>query len=224
MTEDENLLFERLNEIKHCACRACHHFHRVNHDGMKNVSCRQGFCMLGMLEGNYSLYISSSQSKECEGFLFDERNFQISKAEDELGEGLKEFQNSVRDKRTRNYKLLEPLLKKHEAFFQACQKSPGIANFLAAQKIQVLASEMYRDLNKDKYLNVYIMVSLRKADYRKFLAQVSVEIHDRFCDCHSIEFNPNPPPSQSEEPDAIPGSPKALLLESMGLIDPKREA
>ena len=222
--QDDDLLLERLKESKHCTCRACHHFHRVNFDGVKNVSNRQGFCILGMLEGDYTLFISSSLSKECTGFLFSERNFQISKAEDELKGDLKEFQNSVKDRRTRNYQLLKPLLKQHEAFFQACQKSPGMANFLADQKIQILAAELFRDLHKDKFLEVYKMVQLKKADYRKFLAQVSVEIHDRFCDCHSIEFNPAPIPAQPEEPDVIPGTQKALLLESMGLFDPKKEA
>lgn len=220
---DNNPLIEQLKEIKPCNCRACHHFHRVNFEGVKNVSVRQGFCILGMLEGDYSLFVSSSQSKECEGFLFSERNSQISKAEDELKEGLKEFQNSVQDKRTRNYKLLEPLLKKHESFFKACQNSPGMAHHLATIKINVIAAEMYRDLNKDKFLEVYNMVSLRKTEYRKFLAQVAVEIHDRFCDCHSIEFTPDPISAQQQELDVIPGTPKALLLEAMGRIDPKKE-
>lgn len=222
MQEDETLL-EQLNEIKHCNCRDCHHFYRVNFEGVKNVGNRKGFCILGMLEGDYTLFVSSNQSKECEGFLLNVKNSQITKAEKELNEGIKEFQNSVHDKRTRNYKLLEPLLKKHESFFLACQKSPGSSHFLANQKTKVLAAEMYRDLNKDRFFEVYNMVNLKNADYRKFLALVAVVIHDKFCDCHSIEFNPTPAPVQHVDLDTIPGTHKALLLESMGLINSKKE-
>jgi len=50
---------EKIQALAGNACRGCAHFIRVNFDSLYNVTNRQGFCILGQLEGDWGLYVSS---------------------------------------------------------------------------------------------------------------------------------------------------------------------
>jgi hypothetical protein len=64
---------------------------RVNFDSAYNVTNRQGFCILGQLEGDWGLYVSSSISTKCAGFIFSEDHAKIHEAERKLTDDFHEF-------------------------------------------------------------------------------------------------------------------------------------
>ena len=188
MTE-EKTIEEKIKSIaRYNACRSCKHFIRVNFEGVKNVVHRQGFCLLGGLEGDYGLCVSRSAA-ECMGFVFDENHFNITTAEQSLKEAQEKFCESIRDKRSRNYKLIEPMMEATTKYIEDVKaKHVGYASMLAMHDVEITARKYYRENHSDEYMKVYNMVNLRKADYLKFLAKMSVAIHDEFCKCDKIEF------------------------------------
>jgi hypothetical protein len=187
----EPTIEEKIKAIAHYnACRVCQHFIRVNFEGARNVYHRQGFCILGQLEGNYGLYHSCSAT-ECMGYILSQEHANIALAEESLNEREKEFVRSTQDKRSKNYKLIEPLMAKTEEFIQqAQQKNAGLASMMAMRKVETTAHEWFRENHGAEFISVYKMVTLRKSDYNKFLAKVALLIHDEFCKCDKIEFRP----------------------------------
>jgi len=180
-------LKDEIDNLPACFCRSCHHFQRVNFNGYGNVTNRQGFCMLGQLEGSYHLYISSSVSKDCMGYIFSDEHAEITKAEVELNNDINDFLNSLEDKRTKNSKLAQPIKDAQIEFFKQNDHMWDSMGWISAmQNMRTIGDDYFRQANEEQYKNVYDMVSLRKTDYNKFLAQVSVEIHNRFCDCDCI--------------------------------------
>ncbi|MDD3961302.1 MAG: hypothetical protein PHT77_05520 [Bacteroidales bacterium] len=187
----EQTIEEKLKAIKpYNNCRSCKHFIRVNFETAQNVMHRQGFCLLGALAGDYGLYYSRSVT-DCMGFVFDETHYKIALAETTLEENKKAFCNSIKDRRSKNYKLIEPLMEATTKYIEEVRsKHAGYASMLAMRDVEVTAHKYYRDNHADEYVEVYKMVTLRKADYTKFLAKIAVQIHDEFCKCDHIEFKP----------------------------------
>lgn len=172
-------------------CRGCAHFIRVNFDGYYNVTNRQGFCILGQLEGDWGLYVSSSISVTCAGFVFSEENARIHAAERQLSDDLHDFVHSLYDKRTANHKAVKPLIDAHKEFFESIEKQrkerSDIAWLAADQKVREFANKHFEKVNAERYRDIYHMVSLKRAHYMRFLAQVSVKVHDHFCDCDKLD-------------------------------------
>lgn len=169
-------------------CRACHHFIRVNNETVQNVMHRQGFCVLGGLVGDYGLYYSRSAS-ECMGFLLDNTHYDIAMAEQALSDGERDFSHSVNDKRSTNYKKIAPLVEETRKYIASVKKeNVGHGTIMAMREVEVTALKYYREVNQKKYFEVYNMVTLKKSDYLKFVAKISVQLHDKFCDCDKLEF------------------------------------
>lgn len=178
----------KIQSLKASACRGCAHFMRVNFDNVYNVTNRQGFCILGMLEGDWSLYVSCSISTRCAGFVFSAENTKIHEAERQLSDDLHEFTHSLYDKRTANYKAIKPLIAAHKEFAENISKGQSdVAQMMSDLQIRKFGSEYFERLHHERYWEVYHMVSLKKTHYMRFLAGVSMQIHDKFCDCDKIE-------------------------------------
>lgn len=88
-------------------CRDCGHFFRVmpKEHGLSYLGCA-GFCILGMLEGNFSLYHSTSTSKECGAFFLSDYNTVTTNMEQTLSKKLEDFRTAMLDGRTKEFKLL----------------------------------------------------------------------------------------------------------------------
>jgi hypothetical protein len=65
-------------------CKNCAFFCRVNEVGAKTHL--RGFCMRGMNEGDYDLYLGSSYSTECPSFTFSSAANKITEFENHLNE------------------------------------------------------------------------------------------------------------------------------------------
>jgi hypothetical protein len=175
---------EKIEALAPNRCRGCAHFIRVNFETYYNVTNRQGFCLLGQLEGDWGLYVSTSGSHNCAGFIFSEETAKIHAAERELSDDLHDFLHTLQDKRTANYKAIKPLIAARKKFFESVEKARGgIAWMLADHEIRQLGVEHFNAANEERFKEVYHMVSLKKVHYMRFLAGVSVQVHDWFCDC-----------------------------------------
>jgi len=123
------------------------------------------------------------------GFILNENNLAITEAECQLNRDVDKYLETLRDKRTTNYKEIEPLLKDHQVFLEKTENKPqGLAWLHAEMQIRKVGCEHFRELNEKRYRDIYNMTLLRKADYSKFLAKLSIEIHDQFCKCQKLEF------------------------------------
>ena len=130
--------------------RSCKHFIRVNFDSPRNVMHRQGFCILGQLEGNYGLYYSSSGCTTCMGYVFSKEHNEIAVAEQHLSENEKEFCHSIRDKRSKNYKLIEPLLKETQEYIKNVKSEhAGLAYMLSMREVEVTAHKYFREMHSE---------------------------------------------------------------------------
>lgn len=188
----ENSIQDRIKALPSNSCRICEHYQRVNFDGIRNVMNRQGFCILGQLEGDYGLYVSNSISKECMGFILSELNLAIQEAEHKLDREESDYIYSLDDKRTANYKEIKPLLNTFQDFVEISEmKSKGLASLLAHQHIRKIACEHFREINRERFIELYDMVFIKKSDYTKFLAKISINIHNEFCKCDKLEFKDN---------------------------------
>jgi hypothetical protein len=176
---------EKIASLAPNACRGCAHFMRVNFDSVYNVTNRQGFCILGQLEGDWGLYVSSSISTRCAGFVFSEAHAKIHEAERKLTDDFHEFLHTLHDKRTANYKAIKPLIAASKEF----HKGSGEGTWMVAELvIRKEGSAYFQKLHNERYWEVYRMVTLKKVHYMRFLAGVSIQIHDTFCECGNIEM------------------------------------
>jgi len=104
-----------------------------------------------------------------------------------------EYLDSLRDKRTKNYKDISPLLDAHKQFFIDAQKQPaGVAWMMAYNKTREIGFDHFLRTHEGKYLEIYKMVSIKKNHYQSFLAKLSLHLHDEFCSCDQFEFKESP--------------------------------
>jgi len=179
---------EKIQSLKGNACRGCAHFIRVNFDSLYNVTNRQGFCILGQLEGDWGLYVSCSISVKCKGFVYSEENTRIHEAERQLSDDLYEFIHSLHDRRTANFKAIKPFIAANKEFAKTINEGQSnISRMVSDFEIRKLGGEYFKKLHEEQYWEVYRMVSLKKPHYLRFLAKVSVQVHDEFCECGKIE-------------------------------------
>lgn len=181
MTSPENLI----KKLPRSSCRKCVNFIRVNVKGQP-VYNRQGFCLYGRLVGDWSLYIS--QSGDCKGYVFSTEHNRITVAEKALQKMEDEFIWKCQDRRTKEYKLIKPMLEATTYYGSKIDNLPGMSEFKAWNKLKKVVKEYFRYEYRETYGEVLRMVPIWKDHYMKFLAQLSVEIHDRYCDCDKLEF------------------------------------
>lgn len=178
------------DKIKKCTdahgCRVCKHFIRVNYGGIENVSHRQGFCVFGNFEGDYSLYYSRT-ANDCVGYVFSRPHEEITIAETNLSQQMREFEHRCEDKRTSEYKQIEPMFDETRKYIQAMGHK-GFAQIAAMREVKITANRYYREKNRDDFFKVYNMVTLKKSDYLKFVARVAIKVHDEFCDCDKLVY------------------------------------
>lgn len=168
-------------------CRNCLHYIRVNYDSINNVVNRQGFCLLGRCEGDFSLYVSCGCS-ECMGYVLSKEHYDITFAEKKIDRESEAFAESCEDKRTANYKVIEPLRAETRKYIEAvAQKQRCLANIMTMREIRTTAMRYFREAHKEDYLAVYRMVDLKKSDYLRYIAKITVSLHDKFCECGRIE-------------------------------------
>lgn len=65
-------------------CKNCRFFTRVSEKG--NQTQLRGFCLKGMNEGSFDLYLSASYASDCPSFFYNEENARITDVENQLNQ------------------------------------------------------------------------------------------------------------------------------------------
>ena len=123
------------------------------------------------------------------GYVLSKEHYDITFAEKKIDRECEAFAESCEDKRTANYKLIEPLRAETRKYIETvAQKHKGLANIMTMREIRTTAMRYFQEAHKEDYLAIYRMVNLKKSDYLRYIAKITVSLHDEFCDCGKIEF------------------------------------
>jgi len=144
---DKKKLLEWLGKER--SCRICKHFIRVKEEGDFKTIRRRGFCVLGQLEGDFSLLLDASRSGSCPAFILDTYNCETTLKERELSKKWSDFRWKVQDKRTKEHKVVAKLAKELLDCFkleEALMK--GIDGLIAHGKVMKIAYEYFIKANK----------------------------------------------------------------------------
>lgn len=107
------------------SCRECNNFHRVDDQrGSGMEMAVQGFCILGQLQADFSLYFSTSASRQCGAFSRSEYNATTNDLENKLRRGMDDFKIKLLDRRT----------KEGKAFEKCCPNSEILKTFTGADE------------------------------------------------------------------------------------------
>lgn len=121
------------------------------------------------------------------GFLFSEEHQKITDAETNLTKMMSEFEHRCDDKRTSEYKRIEPMLDETRKYIQSVEHK-GLSMIAAMRETKITANKYYRKEHEKEILEIFRMVKIKKTDYLKFLAKVSLQIHNEYCDCDRLDY------------------------------------
>jgi len=180
---DDNLVEGRLIDTyekqKKRSCRMCRHFSRVKEDGDFRKIRRRGFCVLGQLEGNFGLYISSSSAEDCPAFMLDDYNYETTMMEFELAEKWNEFMHRIRDGRTREARELKKVIETMADYLKIENAvSKGIAGIRAHRKAMALAYEYFVEKHEEEFRKLWERRAMNIKDYYNILAAISRVLED----------------------------------------------
>jgi hypothetical protein len=180
---------EKLDEIK-ISCRNCQNFVLFNKDhNSLRVLNRQGFCLYGQMEGDFSPYIGSSQAGTCKGYVFCSELNILWELEKDLRQKLANLLRAIQDRRTKEYKEIKPFLDGLQEYKEVKHAKSGDRYFTSWRIEEKIATKYFEREHIDEYKFLFHAVKLFKHDYNKFISRVMVEVHDQFCDCRKLELN-----------------------------------
>jgi len=155
-------------------CRACRFFIRVRKDGDFSEIRRRGFCLLGRLEGDFSLYISSSEAETCEAFLLDDYNYETTVKERELLKEWADFRFKLEDRRTKEYKQLKKLMGTFAERLKLAENIRyGLAGIRAHREAVAMAYDYFVEANSDRFEWLWKRRAVDKKEYARILATIS---------------------------------------------------
>ncbi len=180
-----------LDTVERGSCRCCKHFMRVQSDSMRGIHVCRGFCLLGKLEGDYSLYCSSSYAEECPSYVADDYNIETFKVEHQLRSEQFDFDFKIDDRRTKVHKLVKEKYFNNEELEKCFNASVGH---------RWVARLMNRDINKSLYevffelhLDTYKWLwnrdekKITQKYYWAFLHSLSKQFNDYFSNENELE-------------------------------------
>ena len=155
-------------------CRRCKFFHRVYENNYKNIYNVRGFCSLGRLMGDFSLYTNVQFDEPCQAFVLDEYNNETWERERKIEKAYIKFRFDIVDGRTAIHKLI----KKHgfnnkefERFFKKDINDRWVALHVNRKLLDSMY-ELFVRLHKDDFDWLYNRKMLKKNDYISFLNEL----------------------------------------------------
>jgi len=157
-------------------CRTCKLFIRV-FEKYRNIHNIRGFCSIGNLEGDFVLYVSTSRSKECHGYIYNKYNAITYKKERELKQLSCDFDDALNDGRTKLGKAIRKSLnsKPFEEFFEKSWHERIMIRAMN-QGIQKEIWELFFQMNKDKFEWLYNRKHVPLPHYYNFLNKFKMEV------------------------------------------------
>ena len=180
---DDNLVEGRLIDTyekqRKRSCRMCKHFCRIKEDGDFRKIRRRGFCVLGKLEGDFSLYVSSSYAMDCPAFVLDDYNYETTMMEFELAEKWNEFRMKIEDGRTREARELKKVIRAMADYLKLENAvREGIAGIQAYRKAMALAYDHFVERHRNEFGRLWKRRAVNVKDYRNVLAAISRILED----------------------------------------------
>ena len=176
-------------------CRECGHFYRVTpkKGGLGYISC-QGFCILGRLCGDFSLYMSTSTSSDCGGFFLSDYNKTTMSMEDVLSRKLDDFRRALMDRRTKEYKMLWE--KCDDAIREYMKSTTPLERWcLNERSLRDAFVEVFKDVNREEIMNLIHRKRMYRDKYGEIIGKITTELKGLSEDTLIAEY-------QKEESDA----------------------
>ena len=179
MNEDEEL--EKKNATR--SCRTCKHFHRCDSEGgLRNIQNTRGFCILGQLDGSFSLYVSDSCARKCMAYVEEDYNAGTYQLERVLNNKISDFHWKMGDRRSNVYKLLKSMQPESEAlkkFFGADARQSIILLMTDKGLSEVLMGWFF-----EKNIELYKELGNRRVfshqQYYELVGRITKAFHEEF--------------------------------------------
>lgn len=165
-----------LNE-RDLSCRKCANFYRLA-THYSDAHQRNGFCSLGKMGTDFSLYFSWNKASTCKGFVFSEYNNQTWLLEKEIQEEMSDLNDYLRNPRSKVYKAVE-------AFYEELEKinNEKIAKISDSEAWMLFREEMedrslffkwYYFSHIDKFSELGKRLAVDPSDYSRLLKSVQL--------------------------------------------------
>ena len=161
-------------------CRSCKFFIRVKKN-YRDVMRQVGFCRLGRLEGDYSLYYSWSGDRTCRGFIEDNYNRETYLAECFLHMKHNKFKTGLWDKRTKMYKVMEKHFLDREDILSILGSDDAWIAYAINQEFRKAFYELFIQLYKKEFDWLWNRRMLSEKDYHQFLNKIQTELDKVVC-------------------------------------------
>ncbi len=157
------------NEIR--KCRNCRHFNRVSEPEYLKLCTSNGFCIMGKLTGDFSLYYEHDAS-ECIAYIYSDANERIREQEHLFNDKYRKFREQCGDRRTHFGKIIHKGLStlteipevKHEHF-----------TFLMENEKDII-KKYFVTLHRKELYELYQAVKISKPDYLNFIADLTLTL------------------------------------------------
>ena len=162
-------------------CRACKFFIRVKRS-YRNIMNQVGFCRLGRLEGDYSLYCSWSGDRTCRGFVEDSYNKETYLVECFLRMKESDFERGLYDKRTKMYKIMKEHFFDKKDILSILGSDEGWIAYRINQKFRKsLYDLLFIEMYKKEFDWLWNRRMLSEKDYHQFLNKIQTELDKVVC-------------------------------------------
>ena len=178
-TTIENWFVEEYkNNALEGSCRTCEGFVRVNRESFKNCMNQPGFCRFGRLEGDYSLYISTSIDENCPAFIEDAYNKETYLAECFLKMKSCDFKYNMFDGRTKEAKMIKKKLWNRQDIIDLLDDSyDGTVALFMNEEIRNSIWEIWRKKYEDELKWLWARKILKEKDYWGFVHRIQNEFN-----------------------------------------------
>ena len=167
-------------------CRNCGNFVRVSESEYLKLCTCNGFCMMGKLTGDFSLYYEGD-SHDCIGYIYSDPNEYIRLQEQKFNEKYREFRSKCHDHRTHFGKVISKNL------YQIIDGLPEIKHeqftFLHDNEKDIL-KKYFVAVHRNELYELYKQTKVSKEDYLKFIADLMISLKAKWKPIFDEKENP----------------------------------
>lgn len=164
------------------SCRECSNFHRVedrNGEGRVGVFV-QGFCILGQLQADFSLYYSTSASRQCGAFSRSEYNATTHDLERKLSKGMDDFKIKLMDRRTKECKAFEKCCPDEDTLktFTGADENTRFHLLHLNEKLRETFKTMYLRIHDDEFMTLWKRHRLYRPKYYEIVHELTTGLKE----------------------------------------------
>ena len=160
------------------SCRNCGFFVRCKEEYSK-IAYTQGFCLLGMLEGHWSLYDSSSLCDNCMAYTFNTKNKELMKCEQELKDLWNNYTLNVHDERTKEAKKVKELVGETR-YKESEREFKRLPIFHFSEDVKEAIVKYLMTQHKEKYDFLWNNIDTTKKYYFTILHDITQNIANKY--------------------------------------------